>query len=208
MKVKSVKLFIITLLFVFNADAANLFPLSYAMLNGSSGNFNYWDDSYNGSGNNQLDAAYLSGGPGDLTEGVIATENWDVTESGTVSGPFVGWANLDPNINFNSRLNLNSITVYADDFDGFTGVSQPISITVNGISFSVADNAGADPFAISLTNLGLSTSNLDITIHRGNSWVFVSEVTFEGVTAVPVPAAAWLFISGLLSYVGYTRLKQ
>ena len=79
---------------------------------------------------------------------------------------------------------------------------------MNGVNFLVDDHAGADPFAISLTSLDFSVSDLDITIHRGNSWVFVSEVTFEGVTAVPVPTAAWLFISGLLSLFGYARFKQ
>lgn len=210
MKLKSVKLLIITLFFVFNANAAMLSPVSYDMFNGSSGNFSYWDDSYNGSGNNQADSAYLSGGLGDLTDGVIATQSWNVAELETTSGPYVGWSNLDPTINFhfNSRINFNTITIYADDFDGHVGVSQPTSVTVNGTNFIVADHAGADPFAISLTNLGLTSTDLDITIYRGNSWVFVSEVTFDGVTAVPVPAGVWLFISGLLSLFGYARFKQ
>jgi len=210
MELKSVKLFITALFFVFNADAAMLSPVSYDMFNGSSGNYNYWDDSYNGNGNNLHDAAYLSGGVGDLTDGVIATQSWNNAELETASGPYVGWTNYDPTINFrfNSRINFNTITIYADDFDGYEGVSQPTSVSVNGMSFLVADHAGANPFAISLTNLAFSASDLDITIHRGNSWVFVSEVSFDGVTAVPVPAAAWLFLSGLLSLFGYARFKQ
>jgi len=180
------------------------------MFNGSAGDYNYWDDNYSGSGDNMVDGACLSGGLGDLTDGVIATQSWDVEESVTSSGPYVGWFNLDPTINFHfdSTINFNAITIYADDFNGYSGVSQPTSVTINGTTFLVANHAGADPFAISLTNLNLNTSDLDITIHRGNSWVFVSEVTFDGVSAVPVPAAVWLFVSGLIGLLGFARYKQ
>jgi len=53
---------------------AGVAPDSYDMLNGNTGSYNYWDETYNGSGCVTCDNAALSGGRGDLTDGIIATE--------------------------------------------------------------------------------------------------------------------------------------
>lgn len=199
------------LLFSSMTQAAIVTPTSYDLINGNSGSFNYWDDSYTGSGNNQQNGASLTGGLGDLTDGVIATQNWNLVEGPTgPQGPYVGWVNTNPTVNFHfgSVVNIDTITVYADDANGYGGVAAPLSITINGTNFSVTDPSSADPLVLTFDNLSLTTADIDITFYRRSSWVFVSEVTFENSSAVPVPAAAWLFASGLLGLIGISRKKS
>src|SRR5687768_17614164 len=75
-------------------QAAPILPTSYDMLNGESGTFTYHDETYNGSGSTTTDLAPLSGGVGDLTNGIIAASNWFVTEL-VPNGPYVGWQTID-----------------------------------------------------------------------------------------------------------------
>ena len=63
------------------AAAAPVLPTSYAMPNGYTAAYNYWDQIYSGSGSVTTDGAPLSGGLGDLTDGIIATDNWFVAEA-------------------------------------------------------------------------------------------------------------------------------
>ncbi len=211
MLIKSTLSAVAILMFASASQAAVVSPTSYDLTNGHSGSYNYWDDSYTGSGNNQANGTTLTGGLGDLTDGVIATQNWNFIE-GPVGphGPYVGWANINPTVNFHfgSVVNIDTITVYADDANGYGGVSAPLSITINGTNFSVSDPASANPLVLTFDNLNLSTSDIDITFYRKSSWVFISEVTFEGASAVPVPAAAWLFGSGLIGMIGMSRRRS
>lgn len=185
------------------ANAAVVNATSYAMANGngqaSGGSFNYWDLSYTGSGNAAADNSALSGGLGDLTDGVIATDNWFNVENASGTGPYVGWL-IDPSIDFffSAVTAWTSITFHVDDSNGSGGVSPPLSIIVNGTPYAVSDPASATPFAVSLNLTGLISNVLNIQILRSNQWVFVSEVTFEGTpAAVPVPAAGLMLLGAL-----------
>ena len=70
------------------AGAAAVTPDSYDMLNGNTGSFQYWDQIYNGAGCVTCDNAALSGGRGDLTDGVIAANNWNIDEAPAGNGPY------------------------------------------------------------------------------------------------------------------------
>lgn len=85
--------------------AATLNPVSYDMQNGeeytSFGGYEYFDETYNGSGDTTAPRASLTGGVGDLTDGVIGTANWKPTDFFTTPEeeaelqetmrPYVGW---------------------------------------------------------------------------------------------------------------------
>ena len=128
------------------ANAAAISPISYDMLNGNGqaigGRFNYWDKNYTGSGNTTQDNAPLSGGLGDLTDGVIATDNWLNVENVAGEGPYVGWLSLDPTITFNfaNIVNIDSVTIYVDDYNGVGAgnvrVPHSVNLSMGGASFS------------------------------------------------------------------------
>lgn len=183
------------------ASAASVTPVAYAMPNGDSGSYNYWDESYDGSGATTVNGAALSGGLGDLTDGLIPTANWFVTEAPAGPGPYVGWLNINPTItfSFDQAYTFNALTFHFDDSNGNGGVGAPAGVTIAGQSFAIGDPAGAAPFSYTATLAPVTASELVVTIARGNSWVFLSEVEFDADTTgvVPVPAALPLLVSGL-----------
>ncbi|WYM00653.1 MAG: Calx-beta domain-containing protein [Gloeotrichia echinulata CP02] len=161
-------------------------PISYDMLNGNTGSYNYWDESYTGTGNKFQNLASLSGGLGDLTDGIIPTENWQVLEAPQGAGPYVGWT-INPSITFNFAkiVNIDTVTVYVDDSNGYGGVSVPqsINLSMGGASYNsgtLIDPPTSNPTFYTFSGLGFQGSALTLTLNRRNSWVFLSEVSFLG----------------------------
>lgn len=187
---------------------AGAVPDSYNMLNGYTGSYSYWDESYNGSGCVTCDNAPLSGGRGDLTDGIIPTDNWFITEAPVGNGPYVGWVNIDPEITFhwNSPVNVTSVTFYFDDSNGAGGVSAPSSVDVNGTNFPIADPVGSAPFSFVASGLSFTGNDLAVTIHRNNAWVFLSEVQFN-VSPVPEPETYAMLLAGL-GLLGFTARRK
>lgn len=185
------------------AHAGTLSPLSYDMLNGngiaSGGSFNYWDLFYNGVGPTNVDNAPLSGGLGDLTDGVIAVDNWFAVENIDGTGPYVGWRTFDPVITFNfaGLVSIDAVTLHLDDSDGAGGVSLPTGVSINNVFYDIDETAaGAEPKAITLTGLGLVSATATVQLHRSNEWVFLSEVLWT-----PEPAS----LASLLALIALRR---
>ena len=171
-------------------------PDSYAMQNGTSGTYHYWDDTYNGAGCVSCNDAPLSGGRGDLTDGIIASANWELAEA-PGNGPYVGWE-VDPVITFhwNTPVNVGSVTFHLDDSNGYGNVSAPAAVIVNGVTYNVADPAGSAPFSFTASGVTFSGTDLQVQILRNNNWVFVSEVQFNAAP-VPEPASGAMLLAGL-----------
>lgn len=197
-----------------SAGAAALAPSSYSMANGSGtasgGQFNYWDAGYSGSGATTTDGAALSGGLGDLTDGVIATDNWIDVENGAGTGPYVGWSSaLTPNpvvtFHFGSPVDIDLIRVHADDSGGNGGVDLPASVLITwaggSLNFTVTDPdpASTAPVWLDFGGLGIGqVSSLSLQFFNSNTWVFIDEVSFDGnAAAVPAPATLGLVLLGL-----------
>ncbi|ELS00044.1 Calx-beta domain-containing protein [Gloeocapsa sp. PCC 73106] len=173
-------------------------PISYDMLNGETirdGNgpfYGVWDERYNGTGNPLEDASPLSGGLGDLTDGVIASQSWNIVEAPSGAGPYVGWGSFNPIItfNFDGVVNIDTVTIYVDDSNGSGGVSVPSSIgmRMGGSTFSsggLVDPPESPPVSYTFSDLNFQGDSLELTLARRNTWVMLSEVTFFGSTDEP-----------------------
>lgn len=207
---KNAKLLAVLVACLFGGGAsAALMPDSYNMLNGNTGSFNYWDETYSGAGCVTCDNAALTGGKGDLTNGITASDNWFVVEPPAGNGPYVGWT-LDPTITFhwNSAVSIHSVTFYFDDADGVGGVNAPASIVVDGNIFIVAEPAGSAPFSYTASGLSFSGTDLVVTLQRKNQWVFLSEAVFAGPQAVPEPETLALVMVGLGTMAMCTRRRK
>lgn len=195
------------------AMAVAVTPQTYDMPNGDGqaqgGSLNYWDLGYTGSGGTSTGGAALSGGRGDLTDGLYATQNWFDAESASGTGPYVGWRDKDPTIvfHFGESLQFSSITLHADDANGQGGVFAPGGITIGGDTYTFDDPVGSAPNTFTVNGLFLSGGDIPVTIHRraGATWVFVSEVTF---TAVPEPGSWALALGGMGIVAGGRRLRR
>ena len=186
--------------------AAPLTVTSYSMPNGdgqaSGGSYNYWDVAYTGAGSTTTDGAALSGGVGDLTDGVVATDFWYNTENGAGTGPYVGWyrpATPDPTITFNfaGPVTINGIRVHIDN-SNVGGVIAPSKIFIDGADTAFAAPANGTIGFVDFTGLNLTGSSHTLQFQQnGGSWTFVSEITFDGNAAgVPEPTAWSLMIAG------------
>ena len=143
------------------------------------------------------DGAPLSGGLGDLTDGVIATDNLFVAEAPAGNGPYVGWT-IDPVITFNFApgTTVNAITIYVDDANGSGGVSTPGGVRINGgAPIGLVDPATAVPLSFTFSDLNL-TGPITLELGRNSQWVFMSEVTFDGRSTPVVPEPTTLALLG------------
>jgi hypothetical protein len=196
------------------AQAASVSPTSYSMLNGETGSYQYWDESYGGpgaTGNPGVSKSALSGGLGDLTDGYIETRNWNAAgvEPPAGAGPYVGWVTVDPTITFlfNQVHDFATATFYFDaSYSG--GVNPPQRVTINGLTQTVPTPPSAAPFAFVFDLGGVKTDTLPVNIVR-TGWVFLSEVTFDANTtaAVPLPAGLGLLATAL-GGLGLFRMRR
>ncbi|MDY7107275.1 MAG: fibronectin type III domain-containing protein, partial [Planctomycetota bacterium] len=166
-----------------------LAPVSYDMLNGETGTYTYFDDEYDGDGDNGEPLAPLSGGLGDLTNGVIAIENWN-----SASLPYVGWKSIDPTItfHFDESVDVRRVTLHVDDSNGDGGVYPPEDVTIKmggtTVVFPVDDPPGGEPFAIVCDELDLSGETLELTIadyQHSSHYMMLSEVEIYGGRGCP-----------------------
>ncbi|CAN5803600.1 hypothetical protein BH11GEM2_BH11GEM2_25980 [soil metagenome] len=182
---------------------------SYSMPNGGTGYYQYHDYIYP-SANASTDFALLSGGTGLLTDGIAATQSWDIGMQGAPGeeqGQFVGWY-LEPTINFffTSAIEIAHMRVNFDlSYRGAVGAPGPV--TVNGVTYAVSIPGGSDPFWADFDLTGSAATNVEsVRFTRGAPWLMISEVEF--VTATPEPGSLVLLATGLLAVLGGVRMRR
>lgn len=194
------------------ASASTITPVVYAYdtENGESGYRSYLDESYNGGGDPTDPGSTLSGGTGDLTDGVVATDHYYVT-----SKPYVGWLRYadqmdDPvsiTFSFDMEYSFDSVTIFYDDPDkNHTG---PLGkVEVGGVDvFELDDPAANVPTSATLDLQGFVADELVLDLYGSSFWFFVSEITFSGSVApltspaglasAPIPASSLLLLGAL-----------
>jgi hypothetical protein len=85
----------------------------------------------------------------------------------------------------------------------FEGVSNPV-----GVSIASAESRGDQPSLFFLADLSSDTNYVLRTAFNYNGANEVTAAATTSVTVVPVPAAAWLFGSGLIGLISLARRKK
>ncbi|MEM1379371.1 MAG: hypothetical protein AAGH41_01975 [Pseudomonadota bacterium] len=196
------------------AHAAPITVSSYDTVNGDSGpSGGYWDDTYNGTGTVTQDGAPLTGGTGDLTNGIIDQDGWVVSELQSSASSYVGWlaSSVDVTFNFDPGTVLDSVTVHFADSNGFAGVDYIDQVTVGGQVFTFTDPGNVLTSSLTVPLGGIVTQALTMTFESAGAWIFISEVEFDGtqgMSAVPVPGAALLLGSAVPFFLRRKSAKR
>ena len=189
------------------ASAAQIFPITYTMVNGqgqaSCNCYNYWDKKYNGpDAQATTDGALLTGGVGDLTDGLVASNTWDQVEDYSGEGPYVGWFyNFTPNptvtFNFSNVSSIDTIRIHLDN-SIYGGVEGPAGILIDGVSQRYTNPTPGTAGFVTFSGLNLAGDTHTVQFQQTpGRWVFVSEVQFDGaLSAVPEPATWAMFVLG------------
>lgn len=207
-----------------SAQAELLTVDRYDTFNGDNGSYTYIDDDYTGSGDPLLVGGWLSGGVGKLTDGVIASDSWYVSEQRNnvdTNGSYLGWVThqqVSITFYFNQLISLERFSVYADDGEHLDiirhgGVAAPSMVSLDGgNNYALGDikNGGPNSYQFSVTPF--ITDHITLTFTPTEKyWIFLSEISFEGkvanlsdsniVSDVPTPASTPLYslaLAGLL----------
>jgi hypothetical protein len=184
------------------------------MLNGegqlAGGWVNYWDETYNGSGNPLMDLSPLTGGLGQLTDGVIGHVDWWGNLGNGPAFEWVAWTTINPTIVFrfdqpyifdqislhvnNSTLGavtIHSLVTFDFSMDGVTYVS-PTSYPTGPGEYGQYGGRWVD-----YTVSGVGTYVRANLVRTGPNWIFLSEVEFRG-TPIPTPGAVALLGAGFV----------
>ncbi len=201
------------------AAAVQIFPTTYATVNGqgqaSCNCYNYWDKKYNGAGaQTTTDSAPLTGGVGDLTDGIVAATTWDQVEDYSGEGPYVGWYNYftpDPTVTFNFANvgMIDTVRVHLDN-SGVGGVEGPAGILIDGQAQSFSNPASGTAGFVTFAGLNLTGNTHTVQFLQNNGrWVFVSEVEFLGslVGNVPEPET-WAMLIGGFALLGAASRRR
>ena len=153
-----------------------------------------------------------------LTDGVTGADDWTANLGKGNAYEWVGWHKVNPTITFQfgSTVTINTVNIDFNRCENTGWIYIPSSVTIGGTPFSLSQNALPDNSRGYLSFNGSWTgSSLTIDLARRSpynlyySWVFVDEVTFDGVSAVPEPstiiAGALLLVPFGVSAIRYSR---
>lgn len=118
------------ILAIFNPPAVALTPVRYAMTNGQTGTWTYHDDTYNGTGNPSLDATELTGGLGQLFDGIVGGDRIGTDLGNGPAYEWVGWNNVIPTItfDFDTPKALTSIAIHSNNEGNTVGLFGSVTL--------------------------------------------------------------------------------
>lgn len=194
---------------------------SYSMVDSAPHYGAYHDNSYNG---NRDSNGLLTGGTGDLTDGVTTAS---VAAGYGAWAPYVLWDGPSPVITFDlgARQALSSVTTYfkyypqaavympgslglrlSDDGVHFSGVQLR---TLSDAERTPGSNDSDGVFQV--LNAPASARFVELTLNQGpeGRWLALGEVSFAGTPSpVPEPASAILAMLGLAGLGGLRAVRS
>lgn len=193
--------------------SVNVEPVSYDMLNGQSGSFLYHDEIYDGTGDNTVNGAALSGGLGQLTDGEVGADEYATNLGNGAAYEWVGWSSIQPEITFDfgEVVELSGTSIHANNsLDVGLWGNVDISFSDDGVSFSDAVS-----YTTSVDQRADATARfIDVPFNRsaqyvrmnfadGNQqWIFLSEIDFYGPgTNEPGPTVDGVSTEGVVGEV-------
>ena len=196
------------------ALASGIPVTSYSMPNGGTGEFIYQDTTYSNcvASDCTTTGAALSGGTGRLTNGVIPTTDWYTSSN---SAGWIGWdsgelngANPTITFNFAQSETVRSFTFWYDDSMGYGDVTEPSSVSIDGNNFLVPTDTSAGPHFFTVSGLNLTGNSAQVQFFQGSQvWIMIGQVSFNGTTPVPLPAAGWFLLSGICGLGALARKR-
>jgi hypothetical protein len=186
---------------------ADTLPIvSYSMENGDLGFQTYFDDTYGGpgaTGNPSVAGSFLSGGLGQLTNGLFASDT-DIFDD-----EWIGWVNVQPTITIDlgTAKFVNAVSLHASNHSppgndvGVLG-SANLSYSIDNVTYTPlgsyattdADRSGDLPRWVDVP-FGVTARYARVQLHDGfkvtgtspgfKPWVFLDEVRVDGSTAPP-----------------------
>lgn len=192
------------------ARSAEVFATSYDMRNGVSPNCrcrHYWDRKYNGTGDTTTDGSFLSGGLGDLTDGIVTEDHWNIAEELDLDvdlledtdgiGPYVGWRAFglndaennipEPEITFHfaQSVNFSKVSVHYEDHPSDVFAPSTMTVTINDVTlpehFPVRN--GGRPKWTDIDLAGYSGNSLLLKLVTTGPWTLIDEVKFFDANA-------------------------
>ncbi len=203
-------------IFASNSFAAQVTPVSYKF-DKATGGYAPWGITYSDSTGKEL------------TDGQVGFAGWlGQSLANNNVQPWVGWENPGTvNIDFDfgkkvsvDKIEIGSTKVLTDLMDvptialfssnnGSTWTSISATSSSNFVNVD-RYNTTAHSF-ITLNNLVINSQFIRVAATQTNKWTFLDEVKFsssQNTTATPVPAAVWLFGSGLAGLIATHRKNK
>ena len=182
--------------------AANIQPVSYDMQNGESGTYPLRDDAYDGTGSVTTDGSALSGGRGQLTDGVVGVDDWALDIGNGRAQEWVGWNSIQPTVTFDfgQTVQLGQASIHVNNF-GTEGVNLFATTT---FEFSTDDVSFGDPITYTTSPqqradttaryiyIGISREARYVRVSFADGdgpWILISEIAFVGLLPPPPRAA-------------------
>ena len=149
-----------------------------------------------------------------------ATVIWEPTSGGTVTVNTFNLSGYDLGLfdDTDSFIDANALLLAGSDEISFSALGagdwEAKSLATNNtktltsskqFALAITDGAGSWFEAVNAVQQSAGTSNYEVFFSNGTSDVFTFDAT---PTVVPVPAAVWLFGSGLIGLAGIARRKK
>ncbi|MEQ1559628.1 MAG: VPLPA-CTERM sorting domain-containing protein [Methyloglobulus sp.] len=161
--------------------------------------------------------------PTKLTDGALGYAGWAADNGAAWDGWLYTNVNIDfkfgskveiDTINVGSTQNslgdvvLPSLNIFASDDGSSWNLINSLIVPPNSTN-DVNPYSTAPHGFLTLNDLGINSSFVRVQAIANGPWTFIDEVRFSNtISPVPLPAAAWLFTTGLLGMAGFVRRKS